>query len=165
MNFVTAYDKTHQVRPVYEPEIDPETGEPITMTKQDQAAACDINNIVKKYQRTGLIDHLAEYAPHYGDATQVEYLDAFNLLQRTDTAFDSLPSSVRARFDNDPASWLLAIEGAETPEQVKAILEGESGQSSGVETASADEPPPDSGGSSESGSEAASGDAGTSGTG
>lgn len=141
--FVTAYDKTYQVRPVYEPEVDPETGEPISKTKQDDVEACNINNIMKKYQRDGLVTHLSKFAPSYGNASQVEYLEAFELLNTADSVFDTLPSTVRARFENDPALWLGAIEDAGSPEALKAILSGEEAQDSPVEPTPAPQPEPE----------------------
>ena len=127
MKFQTAYDYEGRAdKPVYLPELD-EAGEPITKTKQDQAADCDINNIMAKYQKTGLITHLSTYAGYYGNADQVAYETAFDLVNNAHEAFDTLPSTVRAQFENDPALWLGAIEEADTPEKFQELVSGESG--------------------------------------
>lgn len=111
-----------------------------TRTKQDQADACNINNIMKKYQKTGLIDHVSKYHAHYGDASRVSYEEAFNTTLRTNEVFSELPSTVRAKYDNDPAIWLGAIEGAETPEQFREIMGLPAPESPGVVTPAPEAP-------------------------
>lgn len=121
MKFVTAYDKTNQVRPVYEPERDPDTGMPISRTTQDDVKACNINNIMKKYIKEGVITHVNKHQGHYGDATQTEYLDAFELVQTTDALFSELPARVREQFDNDPAKFLGQVENL-TADDIRKLL-------------------------------------------
>lgn len=76
-------------------------------TKQAEADAADINKIMAKYQKTGILPHLNNRVPTYGDFSEVtDYQDALNTVMRAEAAFMALPSSVRAKFDNDPARFL-----------------------------------------------------------
>lgn len=91
---------------------DPLTGETKkepSMTKQAHKDECDINNIVKRFMQTGVIDHLktAEQAGVFADLPDpFSYQDALNLTIAAQRSFDTLPSDIRARFGNDPAQFL-----------------------------------------------------------
>lgn len=96
--FRKAYDK-HQRFPT---EFSGET-----KTKQSFARECDINHLMAKYQKTGLIDHVNKHQGNYSDLTDVpNYHDALNKVISAQNSFDSLPSSLRNKFENDPALFL-----------------------------------------------------------
>lgn len=81
-----------------------------SMTKQSFSADCDINNILAKYQRTGLLEHVNKFAGSYGDFLDVDdYQSSLHAVMRAQEEFMSLPSSIRSRFANDPAAFLDAI--------------------------------------------------------
>lgn len=68
---------------------------------------CDVNRILKKYQKTGLIDHVSRYQGNYSDLAEVpDFQDAMNAVIAANVAFDTLPSSIRKRFGNDPIEFL-----------------------------------------------------------
>lgn len=78
-----------------------------TMTKQNHKAECDINNILRGYQRTGILQHAAAYQGRYGNFISApDYQAAMNALIEADEMFASLPAKVRNRFENDPAKFL-----------------------------------------------------------
>lgn len=77
-----------------------------SMTKQSHKKECDINNIMAKYQKTGLCSHIAAHAPHYQDVPAIDYQDAMNKIIAVDEMFAELPSSVRKRFNNDPYEFV-----------------------------------------------------------
>ena len=87
-----------------------------SMTKQSFKDECDINKIMEKFQRTGVINHYAAYAPTYGDASPVEYLDALLVISTANEMFADLPSSVRKRFNNNPEEFL---EFAQNPDNLE----------------------------------------------
>jgi len=91
-----------------------------SLAKQSFKEECDINTIMAKYQKTGLIDHINTYKGSYGDATGVQtYHEALNQIIAANDAFLSLPSKLRACFDNDPGTFL---EYAENPENYENLL-------------------------------------------
>jgi len=75
-------------------------------TKQQFAAECDINNIMRRYLKTGILDHVRDGAPQYLDATALEFQSAMELVAQAQTIFEELPSAIRARFENDPSRLL-----------------------------------------------------------
>lgn len=79
-----------------------------SLTHQSEAPQCDINTIMLKYQKTGIITHENRYQGQYGDFTNTptDYHESMNAVLEAQDMFDSLPSSVRKRFHNDPASFL-----------------------------------------------------------
>lgn len=95
-----------------------------TMAKQSFQAECDINTIMSKYQKTGLIEHVQKFQGSYGDFTSVaDYQLSLNQVLAAQEAFDALPSTVRARFQNNPGAMLAFLEDpANRDEAVKLGL-------------------------------------------
>ncbi len=76
-------------------------------TKKEFQDECDINKIMAKWNRTGLVDHLAKTLPAYGDFTNaMDFQAAKNALISAENAFASLPAHVRSRMSNDPGKLL-----------------------------------------------------------
>jgi len=83
---------------------------------------CDINNIMKKYQKTGLLDHVSQFQGDYTDLTDVPtYQDALNKVITANQAFSTLPSSVRKRFQNDPAAFLTFVSDENNREEMEQM--------------------------------------------
>lgn len=84
--------------------------DPEEVTKQAPKDECDINRILKQYSKTGLITHLNRGASDFADLPdQSDFQEALNTVQRAQEAFSELPALVRARFGNDPSSFLEAF--------------------------------------------------------
>lgn len=98
ITFHTAYSKKQRVQLSFPP------GE--GRTKQEFKAEADINVIMKRYERTGVIEYVQKRSPQYADVTGRDYQEAMNLIADARTAFEELPATMRARFDNDPAELL-----------------------------------------------------------
>ncbi len=80
------------------------------MTKQSFKDECDINKIMEKFQKTGLISHYAAHGPTYQDIPAVDYLDAQYIIAEANSQFEELPSSIRKRFENDPSKFLDFVQ-------------------------------------------------------
>lgn len=91
---------------------DPITGEvtkPPSMTKQSFAAECDINNIIKQYKVTGMFSHISARAAQgsYLDLPDpLDFQESLSVVAEAQRAFDTLPSKVRERFENNPTKFL-----------------------------------------------------------
>lgn len=91
------------------------------MTEQNHRKTCDVRTIMKKYERSGVIEHVNRYGGRYGDFLSASnYHEAMNQVLRAQDMFNSLPSSVRSRFENDPAKFL---EFAQNHENAEALAE------------------------------------------
>lgn len=85
------------------------------LTQQQFKDECDMNRIVQNAQRGIAPRHLARGTPQYGDFSRVPDLaDAYNTIQRAESAFMNLPAELRLELGNDPANI-----GRITPEQIK----------------------------------------------
>lgn len=98
------------------PHIDPDTGtvyRPVShttvgdsLTEQHHAAACDVNNIMARYTKTGVLDHLRLYEGQYTDCPPGDYHEAMNRVTAVNSMFEELPSQMRSHFRNDPSVFL-----------------------------------------------------------
>lgn len=79
-------------------------------TKQAFKSECDINNIIKKYNKTQTITHTNSIQGKYGDFSNVaDYHDALNRVMDANEKFMGLPSEMRAKFKNDPAELIKFV--------------------------------------------------------
>jgi len=97
--------------------FDPSEG----MTKQSFRDECNINKIMAKFQRTGLLNHYAKHAPQYMDIPAIDYADALNIIAEAESMFEELPSTVRAKFENDPEKFLEFVQDPENLEEMREM--------------------------------------------
>lgn len=74
-----------------------------TMTQQQFKDECDVNNILSKYKKSGLLTHVNKGKATFGDFTTLEdYQTSVEKVMAAQDSFSKLPSEVRNRFQNDP---------------------------------------------------------------
>jgi len=96
--FRTAYDEVQIPGTVIEGE---------SLTQQHQADEADINKILEKWFRTGVLDHVNQREQVFADATLVpDYATAQLHISIVNDHFMSLPSKDRLFFNNDPGQYL-----------------------------------------------------------
>lgn len=77
-----------------------------SLAQQHFKDECDINNILRQFNITGLLPE-SPLSPRYGDFTGIsDYHTALNRVISAQNEFDALPAQIRARFDNDPANLI-----------------------------------------------------------
>ncbi len=95
---------------------------PITghsLTKQSFQNDCNINNIMKKFEKTGQINHFNDHQGGYGEYIGYEdYHISLNKILEANSAFAALPSEIRTKFHNDPAIFL---EYTQDPENLPEL--------------------------------------------
>lgn len=92
-------------------------------TKQSFKEESDINHIMARWQRTGVIDHLAANPPTYGNfITAGDYQEACNSVIAADAAFAAMPAHIRDRMNNDPATFMNFM--ADPNNQAEAVKLG-----------------------------------------
>lgn len=112
----------YKVRPHYHRELVSTEFKEDSMTVQSFKDSCDINNIMKKYQRTGVIDHINVYEPQYGEVDGTTFTEAMQTVANATTMFMDLPGRVREAFDHDPAKFLDYVDQAEPGIQHRQML-------------------------------------------
>lgn len=103
--------KQTKFRTAYGPKVRSALGpfEP-TPTKQSFKRECDINHIMAKFLKTGVITHLNKHEGTYGFAPAIDFQTALTLVAAARDQFADLPGELRARFNNDPAEFLAFCE-------------------------------------------------------
>lgn len=89
-----------------------------TKTDISQQNSCDINNIMKKYAKTGVITHITDAIPQFGDISQLgDYQSCLEQISRANELFSKLPARARERFYNDPANFMTFMSDANNIEE------------------------------------------------
>jgi len=95
------------------------TGE--SLTQQSHAAAADVRNIIKQYDRTGLIANVNKGIAQYGDYSEInEYAEALNMVREAEQSFQEIPSHIREQFNNNAG---LFFEFATNPKNSEKMVE------------------------------------------
>lgn len=112
-------------------------------TKQSFKAECDVNNIVARFLKTGVIDAMNKHAPKYGDCTGLEFQAGMESIIKAENAFKSLPAQLRDRFQNDPGQFLDFVQNDENREEARklGLLKPEPKQATPVATPPASDAP------------------------
>jgi phage internal scaffolding protein len=93
-----------------------------SMTKQSFKKECDINNILAKYRKTGMIDHIRENNGQYVDVPEsFDYHGAMNIVAKASSMFEELPSDLRKKFDNDAGAFLDFVNNPENADAMRDL--------------------------------------------
>jgi len=88
-------------------------------TKASFAAECDINNIMRKYVKNGVLPEMIKANPAYGDYSGVEdFQSSLNTVIKAKEQFAALPSNVRKEFSNNPAQFLEYVANPANKEKM-----------------------------------------------
>lgn len=91
----------------------------VTMTHQSFQNECDINQIIARYEKTGLLTHVRQAEPQYGDFIDAcDFQLGLHLIQEARDSFMTLPSSLRKRFGNDPQVFLEFVQDPTNREEM-----------------------------------------------
>lgn len=115
--------KKIRVRKPYDPSedpgiaFDPEEG----LTQQQFKEECDVNNIMRRYNATGVITHVNTRVPEWGDfSSPVDFQTGLNTVIEAQAMFNELSAELRERFGNDPLKLLeFVADEANREEAVK----------------------------------------------
>ncbi|AXL14980.1 internal scaffolding protein [Microviridae sp.] len=92
-----------------------------SLTQQSHAAAADVRNIIKQYDRTGLIANVNKGIAQYGDYSEInEYAEALNMVRDAEQSFQEVPSHIREQFNNNAG---LFFEFATDPKNSEKMIE------------------------------------------
>lgn len=91
------------------PERD-KNGKIVYVTEQAHKDRCDINAVVKRYAKTGVIDHVSSFEASYGDLSGKDFKEMMDTVVGVGRKFGEFPLDVRKRFHNDPAEFLAFFD-------------------------------------------------------
>lgn len=89
------------------------------LVEQSHRDSCDINFIMKKYEKTGQVQHVMDRMPNFGDFENIDYQSSLNAVIQAQDTFMSMPAELRKRFENDPGKFL---EFTQDPKNVSEMI-------------------------------------------
>lgn len=83
--------------------------------------SCDVNEILKRYTRTGALP-LMQQKGVYDDFSSVpDYQQACNTVIKAQEQFNNLPSEIRKRFENEPEKFLEYVADESNLEEMYGL--------------------------------------------
>lgn len=105
----------------------PHTGEvtqPPSLTKQEFARECDVNNVIKQYRTSGMLTHVNAKAAQgaFEDLPDsVDFQESLHVIMTAERAFMELPAKVRDRFGQDPVEFLSFIHDPANEDEARKL--------------------------------------------
>lgn len=94
-----------------------------SLAKQSFKDECDINNIIHRFTKTGILEHQNRQRGQYAVADSRSFTEAMLLVTEAKSTFEQLPAQMRAKFENDPARFLdFVSEDTNVPEMIEMGL-------------------------------------------
>lgn len=89
-----------------------------SLTQQQYAKQCDINEILSQYQKTGEINFKNANQGQYLDLLELpDYQQSLDIVHRAQEAFMQLPAQARKRFQNDPYEMISFLQDPENQQE------------------------------------------------
>ena len=77
------------------------------MTEQQHRDHVDIHQILKRFDKTGILDHTVQFEGKYGDFTTFpDFQEAQFKIREAEEMFLTVPAKIRAQFDNNPGKFI-----------------------------------------------------------
>ncbi|AXL14725.1 internal scaffolding protein [Microviridae sp.] len=90
-------------------------------TEQHHKKVCDINNIVNSYRKKGFHNHLNPQLPRFGFNENIDLQEAMDAIEQAQTLFLTLPSEVRAEFENSAHKFVQFVENPDNLPRIKEL--------------------------------------------
>jgi len=91
------------------------------LTEQHHRDTVNIHSILKRFEITGIMDHVNQYEGQYVEMLDPpDYHEAQNKIAMIDDMFMTLPASLRREFENDPGKF---VEYMNNPDNYEDIIE------------------------------------------
>lgn len=101
--------------------------EDASLTRQEDARGCDVNVIIRKYYKTGVIP-VDQREAFFADVSSVgDYRGVMERVKSAEAFFYQLPPDTRAEFSNDPAVFLDVVSDPDSRDRLVelGLLEGD----------------------------------------
>lgn len=93
-----------------------------SMTIQADRDKCDINKIMEKYHKTGMVTHISGRGGVFLDCSNFQgYRESLEKVRLADEAFAGLTAKVRDRFKNDPAELMLFLSDPKNRDEAESL--------------------------------------------
>lgn len=111
-----------------------------SLTKQGDKDSCDVNQIMKRYEKTGILPPYTTPG-YFADVSEFgDFHRVTEVVRQTQEIFMQTPAEFRASFDNDVANFVNWATDPVNAAEVKLMIEG--AEKAPVVPAPAGEPAP-----------------------
>ena len=92
-----------------------------SLTRQAHKDECDINHIMARFQKTGLLSHVAAFEGDYAEYAEIDFHTAMNQIAAAKSMFETVPSNIREEFDNDPGRFIEFVNNPENADKMREM--------------------------------------------
>lgn len=111
------------IRSAYSPKLKSTIDTGPGVAKQSPKDECDVNQILARFQQTGVLQHRQDFEAQYDDATGIDFQTAMNLVISSQKMFEELPATARRKFNDSPEIFMNFVnDPANLPEMIKMGL-------------------------------------------
>lgn len=89
-----------------------------SMTKQSLAENLDVNNIIRRYNKTGVLQKMTDFEGLYGQFDDIDLREAIEKVEAAKNVFMEVPSQIRNLFENNAGSF---IDYATNPANIQQL--------------------------------------------
>lgn len=82
----------------------------------------DINRILDKVKKTGVVTHIRQHGGHYGDFVDFDFESAQIALARANSIFYALEPNTRAEFGNQPSAFFKFVNDPANKDRLVEVL-------------------------------------------
>jgi len=87
-------------------------------THQSFKEECDVNNVVKRFEKTGFLPN-SRGPGQFGDfSSNLDYREALQTVMDAQDMFEQVPAKIRREFDNDPAQFVAFCDDPDNEDQL-----------------------------------------------
>ncbi len=76
---------------------------------------------MRRYAKTGALDHVNQHQPIYGFASPLDYHESMNIITTADSLFYDLPSKLRNEFNNNPQAFLEFVQDPKNADRANEL--------------------------------------------
>lgn len=109
-----------------------------SMTRQADAESCDVNNIMKRYEKTGILPPYTNPGFFADVSTFGDFHAVTEVVRQTNEIFMQLPAQLRFDFGNDVANFVNWATDPANSGELQKLLDG--AEQAPVAPPQADEP-------------------------
>lgn len=93
-----------------------------SLTRQEFSEDCDVNTIMARYEKTGVMPSGPSRPPAYLDLVGTPDLqESLSILAVANQSFMQLPATVRREFDHDPAKFVAFCQNEENLPRMREL--------------------------------------------
>jgi hypothetical protein len=91
------------------------------MTEQNHAKECDLNWILRKYQKTGVIDHVRKHQGRYDDVSVTDFTDAMHTVSEAQNMYNELPSFIQMATGGSVEKFLELVQNPDNKDELARL--------------------------------------------